>query len=792
MPVLTFASAAHLGKPLPLRKRFERRKDGSVTVSHYPHAQLFSTRNVLVEDLGEFAHAIEDAAKRGEVLFKGTLTRELKNESRAGVLSNDASTDWVCLDFDKLPGLTSPEDLLKGIDELSNVSYIVQYASSHGLDGRFSAHVFMLLEQSISSRMLEAWLTNLNLSEATLARHVRLNAAGLSISWPLDPVPARNTQIIYIATPEFVGMPDPMKGERRIRVVKHRHDRLTIAEQPKLDEIIKQRRKKLRELRAEAGMGPVQWKPSKGHMVISGASAVVSEIVDSNDRYVRVNLNGGDSAAYWFWRNDPTYLFSFKDETEIYKLEELDPEFYKKYTNSSEYKTLTDRQLVAFMEQGTGSGYRIGEFDQSENEFYVNDELVPEPWLVSKDKYTEFLKFQGYKPAGFITPPGFVTFDPKDIGPRFDPTRNRVNKFKSSRYMLAKPLAGKVPPTIAKLLSSVLGSDPVVEHFLKWFAYLFAERTHVGTSWLLQGKQGTGKSILVHNVLCPLVGESNFALITPSDLADRFNDYIAERLLVFIDEADLNKVGLGSNLLNSRIKSIVGNKRAAVRKMYKAVAKIENFSNLLLATNTMNAVAIAMDDRRFNVGDYQLKSLIDQRVETGKFVKALQNELDAFSSYLLWLAPRVDPDEVSRPMETDAKAQIQEHTLPSTEHVTRLIEQGSLDVLFGYLSKEVQPGNYDLSAQYEKVLMRWLHSPQPFATREEVLAIFRFHVPKFMRDYVGPISEGRFLVGQGFRSFVRKLDGVAQRVYVVEMKASEELKRTFPREGGSTNLRRVK
>jgi hypothetical protein len=358
--------------------------------------------------------------------------------------------------------------------------------------------------------------------------------------------------------------------------------------------------------------------------------------------------------------------------------------------------------------------------------------------------------------------------------------------------MLAKPTAGKVPAGIARLLSSVLGSDEVVEHFLKWFAYLFAERTHVGTSWLMQGKQGTGKSVLVHNVLAPLIGDSNFALITPNDLADRFNEYIAEKLLVFIDEADLNKVGFGSNLLNSRIKSIVGNKRAAVRKMYRAVSKIENYSNLILATNTMNAVAIPMDDRRFNVGDYQLKSLVDQRVETSKLIKQLAQELDLFAPYLLWLASRVDPDEVSKPFETDAKHQIQEHTLPSTEHVTRLIEQGDLELLFGYLSREVQPGNFEASSQYEKVLMRWLWSPQPFATREELIAIYRFHVPKFMRDYVGPISEGRFLVTQGFRAFVRKLDGVAQRVYVVDMKASDELKRAFPREGGSSHIRRVK
>lgn len=784
MSVLTFAKASSLKGQIPLRKRIVSTPgyDSSVTVTSYPNVATFTTRNVQIETLEDFAAAISTAGAAGEVLFKGMLGRTLSNESRAGVLSNDTPTDWVCLDFDKLPGLESIDEILKEIDILKGVSYVIQYASSHGLSGKLSAHVFMLLEHPIVSRALEAWLIWLNLTEAALASYVRLNPAGLSIAWPLDPVPARNTQLIYIAPPEFVGMPDPMAGKRRVNVVHRRHERLSIAQLPPIDGVIKARRKRLKELRDEIGAAPLRIRSIRGTSYIEGASAVVSEVVDTNDKFVRININGGDSAAYWFWKHDPTFVYSFKDETEVYRLEELDPDFYKNYIRSTDFKSSAKRLLIAFMEAGVSSGYRVGEYDPEANEFYMGEELVSDPWVVSKDKFIEFLKNQGYEPKKFVIPPGSVTFDPKNIGARFNPVTNQINRFKASRFMHAKAKEGKPPPAIDLLLKSVLGSDQIREHFLQWFAYLFAERVQVGTSWLFQGKQGTGKSVLVHNVLAPLIGESNFALITPADLADRFNDYIAEKLLVFIDEADLNKIG-GGAMLNTRIKSMVGNKRAAVRRIYRAVAQIENYANLVLATNTLNAVAIPMDDRRFNVSDYQLKSLVDQKVETGKLIAQIAKELDVFASYLFWLAPRVDIEIIGKPLETDAKAQIQEHTLPSSEHVTRLIDSGDLESLFSYLSKEVQPGNYDLASQYERVLMRWLYSPAPFATREELMAVYRFHVPKFMRDYVGPISEGRFLNSQGFRVHVRKIDGIATRAYVVNWKYPEELKKLFPREG---------
>lgn len=784
MTTLTFASALSAGKLIPLQKVIKRLGGGATEVIPYPGTYFFTTRSVVVQGLDEFASALRAAGDRGECMFKGNVTKQLLDEPRGGAISNEDITDWVCLDFDHIPKLEDIDDVLGEIDDLAHTSYIIQYTSSHKIDGRFSAHVFMLLDRPLPSKSLEAWLVHLNLTEAVLAQHIKLSATGTRITWPLDHVVARNTQIIYIAPPRFEGMRDPVAG-KRIVVVNRKRPKLVVPKMPEREKVMKEARKKLRTLRDDDDLPPIKYRTTDGQTVISNVNATVTGIVDVSDRYVRVNLNGGDSAAYWFWRHDPTLLYSFKDDTEVYRLEELDHKFYRQYVESDSFKAIHEKQLVAFMEPGTTTGYRIGMYEPREKEFYIDEEIINEPVVMSRDKFNETLRSLGVNPKNMVIHVGSVVYDPAEINVRFDPKRNRVNRFRSTQYMHAQPKVGEfteVCPHIDVLLASALGEPLIVDHFLKWLSYLLKNRTHVGTGWLIQGAQGTGKSMLVNHVLKPLVGESNFVTISSNDLADRFNDYVAEKLLVFLDEADLNRASIGMSFISSRLKSIVGNRRTAVRKLYKAVQSMENHSNLIMATNVMNAVSLSMDDRRFNVGSYQLEPLKKRGVNTDALVKMLPKELDALASWLM--ACNVDSNTVEQPIQTVAKTLIQEHTMPSAEHVTRLILQDTIEPLFEYITREWVAGNYDVTAAYEKVLMKWLHQPSGWATREELMAVYRFHVPKFTKDYSGPISEGQFLAKQGFEQKLKKIDGKTYRLYELKFNegAFSALRKMFPLE----------
>jgi hypothetical protein len=62
-------------------------------------------------------------------------------------------------------------------------------------------------------------------------------------------------------------------------------------------------------------------------------------------------------------------------------------------------------------------------------------------------------------------------------------------------------------PRIAELLLHIVGGNvPVYDHFLNWLAAALQERDKLGTAWILQGTQGTGKGVFYEKILSPLVG----------------------------------------------------------------------------------------------------------------------------------------------------------------------------------------------------------------------------------------------------------------------------------------------
>ena len=763
----------------------------------YPNEYLFSSKIELVSTITEFAAAIEKHGSRGAALLKGELPHELDKESRRGLTSNDESTRWVVLDFDKVEGIEDVEEILGEIECLDGVSYVIQYGSSHGLGGKFSAHVFMLLAQPISSALLEGWLSYLNMSEEVLKKHLRLSGSGLHVAWPLDPVPARNTQIIYIARPTFEGVPDPMKGKSRIKVVEKKTKTLDPSDMPPLPKVKQMRRALLKTLRRGAKLvEPTFRKTDDGFDVISGVRAAVTEIVDSNEEFVRVNIANGDSAAYWFWRKDPRWLFSFKSEEEVYSLPDLDPGFYSKYVKSPEFLGTAsgEMQMIAHAD-ASRSDYLIGHFDPRENVFLFNEEEVAKPVSVNSDKLKAFLRAQGYNPRSYITPLATLRYDPTNIGLRFDAKTGVLNTFVPSRFMYAEPGAKQLPPETAKLIRSVLGAQANMDQFIKWIAYVLQSRSQAGTAWLFQGAQGSGKNVLVNHVLVPMFGQSNCAIITAMDLADKFTDYLDSKLLLFIDEADLTKLG-PTGMVHTRMKNIVSNKRVAIRKMHRAVSEIESHVNVILATNMQNAMFIPADDRRYNVTDYGPQSLIEQGIDPQKLLRSLDKELDALASYLMGL--RVTQEDVSRPLDNDARRALQEFGSSSVDQITRKLQEGDLEHFISLIPHGDTPLPFDVVNAYESTLRRWLWELPNVVSREELMSIYRFNAPKLVRDHGGPVSEGRFLSSQNFRSRVALNTqlGLVQRQFYLRWTTSEErlseLRKLLPRGSGKPELRAVK
>lgn len=139
----------------------------------------------------------------------------------------------------------------------------------------------------------------------------------------------------------------------------------------------------------------------------------------------------------------------------------------------------------------------------------------------------------------------------------------------------------------------------VYEYLLNYFAWLFqnpSRKTNV--CLLIQGKQGTGKTTLVENLLRKMMGR-RYIYDTPDidSVVGRFNSAIAGKFMVVLNEA----TGKDTYGVIDKIKDSIT--RTEVGIEYKGVDKImvQDYCNYCYTTNNVKPIAITEDDRRFQV-----------------------------------------------------------------------------------------------------------------------------------------------------------------------------------------------
>ncbi len=87
---------------VPLTKTYSKTKAG-VTKTPYPFAWEFTSHEEDVNSLAQFEAVLKKHAALGHCALKGTISRPLVKESRAGSTDTSATTEWIVLDLDGLP-----------------------------------------------------------------------------------------------------------------------------------------------------------------------------------------------------------------------------------------------------------------------------------------------------------------------------------------------------------------------------------------------------------------------------------------------------------------------------------------------------------------------------------------------------------------------------------------------------------------------------------------------------------------------------------------------------------------
>lgn len=715
---LTFLEAAN-------GQRLSKRHCPKNGFTPYPHVKsVTSHEHDLPTDsagLSMLERLIREHGKQGHCLLKGNLKRPIENESRAGKTDRIAYSNLLVLDIDGivLNGHTNPKTftekdvstLAKAVmrelpAEVQDCSFIAQASSSLGLKGeKVSLHIFILLSHPMPAKAVKLWLQNCNFESKLFASQLELSSNGHSLKYPLDTSVADNSKLIFIAPPTFEDEthdPFATSSERVVRVsgisetldlAKLMNDISPEVVHQKANEH-KNKLRTLRGFKAKKERLTIATVDNKSEEILTNPDRMSIHITDdTNPPYIRCNVNGGDSNAYYFKLEDPTYMFNFKGEP-IWSIEQADPDFYKSLFDVYQEEMEKEGRAnfpVAMRDFYTDTYYN-GVFDPNLNQFSDEFPLMP----CSSASIEGFMRSHGRSKPDYI-PDARVVFDPasNDAGVNLTNVPYHINMFRKTEYMLSNREheslsmgdAAKIAdscPLIYKLLTHILGGQTLeVEHFTNWLAYIFQTKRKAMTAWVLQGVPGTGKGIFYTKVLRPLFGNEHVPMRALQNIEEQFNLYMRQAIFLVVDEFHMASANSGTMKIADKLKNAITENTMTIRAMRSNQVEMPNYTNFIFLTNRMDAVKIEEGDRRYNIAPRQEQKLENVYPEVIDGIDDISTELPKFAALLR--SYKVNKQLVRTPIANNAKAQMAQVTMSVMEEFFAAVRHGNLSFFMDIL-----------------------------------------------------------------------------------------------------------
>ena len=199
-------------------------------------------------------------------------------------------------------------------------------------------------------------------------------------------------------------------------------------------------------------------------------------------------------------------------------------------------------------------------------------------------------------------------FSSKGLGLKYNPsekpgihggtgsTGSYINTFCESDV---KPEKGDAGPWLDFMQELILDDEDRHE-LMRWCATLIA-RPDIKMMYgvlLISEMQGVGKGTLGEKILAPLVGPINVSYPSEQEIVDsNFNYWLAHKRLGVVHEI---YAGHSSKAYN-KLKSCITDKNITVQKKYQANYEIDSWIHIFACSNSMRALKLANDDRRWFV-----------------------------------------------------------------------------------------------------------------------------------------------------------------------------------------------
>ena len=695
---------------LPLAKTFLASQS-----KPYPLVTNVDSHHVTVTTVDELANSIRTHAKLGHCLMKGPLKKQLQEESRKGKSDRNAYSDLLVLDID---GLTLPQTnsgntrltamhlehianvIVSELPEpLQNVSYIAQASASFGMKPTYSLHLFFMLSVPMPPKAIKLWLQHTNHTSDLFEPQIQLSVNGLSLKYPLDASVADNSKLIFIAPPVFAdGVHNPFENDDdRIVVVAKQHETLDLASLMtgiSREVCFEMTKRKKDELRKDSGMSRKREKIQvaqvgyRNEEILTNPDRVsIAVSDDSSAPFIRCNINGGDSNAYYFNLEAPTYMYNFKDEP-IFEIEKADPDFYLSIFEMFDEQIAESgqaRRPIVIRDFWTDIFY-CGIFDPDKNQFADDFPLTP----LGKGSIDSFMLSHGRPVPDFI-PDASVIFDPtqEDDPIQLNNTPYQINMYRQTPFMLnaqtpPRPLTlgqgallKNICPTIYTLIHHILGNgDEEFERFINWLAYIYQTKRKAGTAWVLTGVPGTGKGLFYSRVLRPLFGEAHVPMKALQNIEEQFNLYMRTALFLIVDEFHMGSAQQGTIKIADKLKNQITENTMTIRAMRSNQAEVKSFTNFIFLTNRLDAVKIEDGDRRYNIAPRQEQKLEDAQPQVLDNLDKIEEELILFAGALK--SYKVIERLVRTCVNNDAKSEMRHVSMSVFEEFCRAIKDGDV------------------------------------------------------------------------------------------------------------------
>lgn len=719
-------------------------------VTSYPLVKKFTSFDEEVDNIEQMALVMREHAAQGHCLLKGQLDTPLINESRKGKVDRNTPTELFVLDFDGIdlgPEYIEPEewneDALHHIteyllaqlpEEFQKVSYVAQASASFGRKtSQVGLHVFFQLENFAHPQTLRDYTTDLNFFSTFWQSRLGCSATGTALTFPIDRTVVDNGRLIYIAPPKFKGEPDPCNGWDRFNFQQKSNDKLKL--DSLLSELSPERtnnrvKAALRRIRRDAGLRvrrenikSIRIGEQNVNVVMNPDRMKLNPATDEGE-FVRYNVNNGDSEAYWVHKYSPDIVYNFKGEPN-FSFKAADPEGYENHR--VEYGIELDEAEegatpIMFADKDTGK-YYFGRYDHARKEM---DYLTQMP----KSTLPDFATSEGllmpeaidvwtyaFEPSNPIT----IDFKNKFLNKYIPPIHlvepiNLEDEFIGVAPGFAGEILQEQTPVIHKILSSVCGNGVTeMEYFINWLAFVVQFKRKAMTAWVFHGVPGTGKGLLYHYVLSPLLGEKYVQMKRQQDIEEKFNAWMEYTLMFIVDEFRVENAQRGSqNAITNKLKNMITETKGTIRSMGTDQLEKPLYSNMIFFSNDRDAVRIQEGDRRFNVAPRQEMPIIKrypELFEKDVIKTGCRRELPFLSAFLMNY--EVDENAVILPLENDAKRAMQNAAFTAPDEFVDALTKGTLDYFIPILEETLLTNSSDYLIAAKNIVLSLINNYNP-------------------------------------------------------------------------------